>query len=118
MYVCAKELIKRVKMAGDTGFNNSLLCKANDIEGVNSMCTDKETVKTKWEERRKSKHSKPTFKKHKQNTKLSLSFILFCYFILFIFSQVNDDKFFNQAFFKTEALSISSRLVSLNNLLF
>ena len=55
VYVCAKELIKRVKMAGDTGFNNSLLCKANDIEGVNPMCTDKETVKTKWEERRKSK---------------------------------------------------------------
>ena len=40
-------------MAGDTGFNNSLLCKANDIEGVNPMCTDKETVKTKWGKKEK-----------------------------------------------------------------
>ena len=48
-----RELIKRVKMAGDTGFNNSLLCKANDIEGVNPMCTDKETVKTKWGKKEK-----------------------------------------------------------------
>ena len=46
--VWERELTKRVMMAENTGFNNSLLCKANDNEGVNPMCTDKETVKTKW----------------------------------------------------------------------
>ena len=64
-------------MAGDTGFNNSLLCKANDNEGVSPMCTDKETVKTKWEERRKSKQPKPIFKNIKQNTKNYLFIYLF-----------------------------------------
>ena len=82
--VWERELIKRVKMAETTGFNNSLLCKANDIEGVSPMCTDKETVKTKWGKEGKVNNLSLPLKNIKQNTKLSLFYLLIC-FILFIF---------------------------------
>ena len=56
-FVCVRGLIKRVMIAGNTGFNNSLLCKANDNEGVSPMCTDKETVKNKMRKVKKVDNS-------------------------------------------------------------